>query len=194
MRTLLEPREIRRSWFTVDLNAKRDAEIARAEELLEKARAVPEPVKPSEAHDRWSAQIDAVKAGVARISSRPNRDVHHFALPAHSAIQYADEFYEARPEGFGRGVEQAALLIGMGWRHLVLDLEAIYPAADPSVAALAVYADQVQLELQEEGYRVEELLDLALELQRHNQHRQAEQGEAAALAGFTQPPAVSSTA
>jgi len=116
---------------------------------------------------------------------------HHFRVPIASRVARAVDFHTERPgSATTRWIEQAALLVGMCWDHDVLELDALYPA-DPTGEALAVYAEAVQLELQEEGYASSDIMRFGAEINRQLTRKADEEraalAEAQALAGFSGP-------
>jgi hypothetical protein len=138
------------------------------------------------------------------------RGPHSFRLPTRSEARRLAEYLHARPgwtertvEVKGRAItgslpsdsldaEYGALLVGVAWHHEAFELESVYPLDDPTVPAILRYAQAVERELEEAGYRGSEvdrlagaLSDAMVERERAD-HRATL--EAAKLADFSSPP------
>lgn len=115
----------------------------------------------------------------------PDKGPHHMRAPAPSKAARVRDFRAGRSgSAETTGLEQAALFVGLAWRHPVLELEVSYPHPDDD-AALASYADAVWLELEAEGYTVSDVMRLSAAVLRHVNGRIAEYVEAAKLEVFS---------
>jgi hypothetical protein len=120
------------------------------------------------------------------------RGPHAFRLPTWSEATRLAEYSAGRPSAVANNAEFLALLIGLGWHHEGMTLEAEYPLDDPSPAQLVRFGRAVERELEEHGYEAHEigtlgraLLDACTARQRQ---RAAAAEEAEKLADFSPPP------
>lgn len=115
---------------------------------------------------------------------------HPMRTPAHSRILRVRDYRAARVEaGHGSmqstGTEQAAILVALAWQHPDVAFEASWPV-EPTDAALAAYADAVQLEWEAHGYTLADLLRLGAAVLERANERFRSLVEAAERADFTE--------
>lgn len=119
------------------------------------------------------------------------RGTHHLRLPTWAQARRLAEWWTGRPDGDGMW-EYSAAVIGASWHHETLELEAAYPLDDPSPANLLRYAEAVQRELEEEGYRAHDIRVLGSAVLDAMKARMAEVNteiaEAERQADFSAPP------
>lgn len=122
---------------------------------------------------------------------------HHFRLPTWAQSSRISNFWLERPDGDSRW-EYSALIVGAAWFHEALEIEAIYPLDNPSPANLLKFAEAVQRELEEEGYRAEDVRALGTKLldalTARMKTRDAEIAEAKKNSDFSPPPPASTSA
>lgn len=118
----------------------------------------------------------------------PQRGAHHFRLPSLSRSAWLNRVWTERKGPRDAAVfEMSGALIGAAWRHETLELDAVFPDADPSVAALVQYSEAVQLELEEAGYAPSHIAVMGAEIAKRTRARASEQQEAVVLGDFSGP-------